>query len=86
MGLGDVETGGRGWPNGSVRPVGRREADRLSTTAPAAWSAGLLKEGFTDADNFGVTFPSDWPIESKTLALAAVFLIDLVHFENKGNR
>ena len=47
---------------------------------------GLLKEGFTDADNFGVTFPSNWPIESKTLALAAVFLIDFVHFENKGNR
>jgi len=45
---------------------------------------GLLKEGFTDADNFGVTFPSDWPVELKTLALGAVFLIDFVHFENKG--
>ncbi|MCH7530885.1 MAG: scramblase [Gemmatimonadetes bacterium] len=47
---------------------------------------GLLKESFTDADNFGVTFPSDWPVERKTLALGAVFLIDFVHFENKGNR
>ncbi len=47
---------------------------------------GLFKEGFTDADNFGVTFPSDWPVERKTLALGAVFLIDFVHFENKGNR
>jgi len=47
---------------------------------------GLLKEGFTDADNFGVTFPSDWPVERKTLALGAVFLIDFVHFEDKGNR
>lgn len=47
------------------------------------WS-GLLKEGFTDADNFGVTFPSHWPVELKTLALGAVFLIDFVHFENKG--
>ena len=47
---------------------------------------GLLKEGFTDADNFGVTFPRDWPVESKTLALGAVFLIDFVHFENKGDR
>ena len=47
---------------------------------------GLLKESFTDADNFGVTFPSDWPVERKTLALGAVFLIDFVHFENKGKR
>jgi uncharacterized protein YxjI len=49
------------------------------------WS-GLLKEGFSDADNFGVTFPRDWPVEKKTLALGAVFLIDFVHFEDKGNR
>ena len=49
------------------------------------WS-GLLKEGFSDADNFGVTFPLDWPVEKKTLALGAVFLIDFVHFEDKGNR
>ena len=49
------------------------------------WS-GLGREAFTDADNFGVTFPSDWPVERKTLALGAVFLIDFVHFENKGNR
>jgi len=45
---------------------------------------GLLKEGFTDADNFGVNFPSDWPVELKTLALGAVLLIDFVHFENKS--
>jgi hypothetical protein len=48
------------------------------------WS-GLLKEGFTDADNFGVTFPKDWDIKLKALFLGAVFLIDFVHFENKGN-
>lgn len=46
---------------------------------------GLLKEGFTDADNFGVTFPSDWPVELKTLALGTVLLIDFFHFENKSN-
>ncbi|SHK12266.1 Scramblase [Desulfatibacillum alkenivorans DSM 16219] len=51
------------------------------------WS-GLLTEGFTDADNFGVVFPQDWPVERKALFLGAVFLIDFVHFENKesGNR
>ena len=46
------------------------------------WS-GLLKEGFTDADNFGVTFATEWGVEVKALVLGAVFLIDFVHFENK---
>lgn len=48
------------------------------------WS-GLLKEGFTDADNFGVTFPPDWSNAQKAILLGAVFLIDFVHFENKNN-
>ncbi len=46
------------------------------------WS-GLLKEGFTDADNFGVTFAAEWGVEVKALVLGAVFLIDFVHFEKK---
>ncbi|ABA90256.1 scramblase, putative [Syntrophotalea carbinolica DSM 2380] len=46
------------------------------------WS-GLLKEGFTDADNFGVTFPPGWSNEHKALLLGAVFLIDFVHFEKR---
>jgi uncharacterized protein YxjI len=44
------------------------------------WS-GVLKEGFTDADNFAVTFPPHWDIRQKGLCLGAVFLIDFVHFE-----
>lgn len=48
------------------------------------WS-GLLKEGITDADNFGVMFPAEWDVKLKALFLGAVFLIDFVHFENKGN-
>ena len=48
------------------------------------WS-GLLKEGFTDADNFGVSFPASWDKKIKALFLGAVFLIDFVHFENTGN-
>lgn len=47
------------------------------------WS-GLLKEGFTDADNFALIFPVEWDIKLKSLFLGAVFLIDFVHFENKG--
>jgi uncharacterized protein YxjI len=46
------------------------------------WS-GLLKEGFTDADNFGVTFPPGWSNEHKALLLGAVFLVDFVHFEKR---
>ena len=48
------------------------------------WS-GLLKEGFTDADNFGVMFPAEWDVKLKALFLGAVFLIDFAHFENKGD-
>ena len=48
------------------------------------WS-GIMKEGFTDADNFGVTFPASWDCTLKAVFLGAVFLIDFVHFENKGN-
>ncbi len=47
------------------------------------WS-GLMKEGFTDADNFAVMFPAEWDVKLKALFLGAVFLIDFVHFENKG--
>lgn len=48
------------------------------------WS-GLGKEIFTDADNFGVTFPETWDIRTKALFLGAVFLIDFVHFEKSNN-
>ena len=44
------------------------------------WS-GLLKEGFTDTDNFGVTFPPQFDSRQRALILGAVFLIDFAHFE-----
>jgi hypothetical protein len=47
------------------------------------WS-GLLQEGISDADNFGVLFPAEWDTKLKAVFLGAVFLIDFVHFENKG--
>jgi len=47
------------------------------------WS-GLLKEGFTDADNFGVLFRREWDVKLKALFLGAVFLIDFAHFENRS--
>jgi len=47
------------------------------------WS-GLLKESFTDADNFGVMFPAGIDVSQKAVLLGAVFLIDFAHFENRG--
>ena len=44
------------------------------------WS-GLFKEAFSDADNFGVTWPAQWDAKFKSLMLGAVFLIDFIHFE-----
>ena len=36
---------------------------------------GFLREGFTDADNFGATFPMDLDVKMKAVLLAGVFLI-----------
>jgi hypothetical protein len=43
---------------------------------------GLLREGFTDADNFGIKFPSDLDVRMKAVVLGALFLIDLMYFED----
>ena len=48
------------------------------------WS-GLLKEAFSDADNFGVEFGPQVAPDLRTICLGATFLIDFVHFENKSN-
>ncbi|XP_064614980.1 phospholipid scramblase 1-like [Liolophura sinensis] len=44
------------------------------------WS-GLGKEYFTDADNFGISFPMDLDVNMKAVMLGAVFLIDFMFFE-----
>jgi uncharacterized protein YxjI len=48
------------------------------------WS-GFGKELFTDADNFGVTFENVRDARLRTLAVAATFLLDFIHFENRGS-
>ena len=55
------------------------EAGRISKK----WS-GLLKEAFTDTDNFGITFPMGLDVNQKAIFLGALFLIDFVHFEGGG--
>ena len=47
------------------------------------WS-GIEKEFFTDAQNFGVTFPIDLDVKMKATLLGATFLIDFMYFENNG--
>ncbi len=47
------------------------------------WS-GFVKEAFTDADNFGVTFPPNLDVRIKATLLGAVFLIDFMFFEDSG--
>ncbi|XP_037509126.1 phospholipid scramblase 3-like [Rhipicephalus sanguineus] len=44
------------------------------------WS-GVVKEGFTDADTFGVTFPMDLDVNMKASLIAATMLIDYMFYE-----
>lgn len=46
---------------------------------------GLLKEAFTDMDNFGITFPMDLDVRCKATLIGAAFLIDYMFFEKKAN-
>ncbi|KAK7004623.1 phospholipid scramblase 2 [Biomphalaria glabrata] len=47
--------------------------------------SGLAKEVFTDADLLGVQFPKEMHVRDKALLFAAVFLIDLMFYENNKN-
>ena len=57
-----------------------RERDQKVGKISKKWS-GLTKEAFTDADNFAVELPPGKDVETKSILLGAVFLIDFVHFE-----
>lgn len=48
------------------------------------WS-GLVKEAFTDTDNFNVQFPRDLDVKMKAVLLGATFLIDFLFFERGSN-
>lgn len=48
------------------------------------WS-GLAREYFTDADNFGISFPMDLDVKMKAVMLGACFLIDFMFFEKSNN-
>ncbi|XP_041732897.1 phospholipid scramblase 1-like [Coregonus clupeaformis] len=42
---------------------------------------GFLWESFTDADNFGISFPVDLDVKVKVVMLVACFLIDFMYFK-----
>lgn len=43
---------------------------------------GVLKEFFTDTDNFGITFPMDLDVKMKAVMIGACFLIVSLSFTN----
>jgi len=45
---------------------------------------GFVKEMFTDADTFGITFPMDLDVKIKACMLGATFLIDFMFFEQQN--
>ncbi|XP_061096927.1 phospholipid scramblase 1 isoform X1 [Conger conger] len=45
---------------------------------------GLLREAFTDSDNFGVQFPMDLDVRMKAVMIGACFLIDFMFFESNN--
>ncbi|XP_043486216.1 phospholipid scramblase 1-like isoform X2 [Polistes fuscatus] len=48
------------------------------------WS-GISREIFTDADNFGISFPIDLDVKIKAVLLGACLLIDFMYFESSPN-
>ena len=59
-----------------------RQNDREVGKITKKWS-GLLKEAFTDADNFAAVLPPGMNPDQKSVLLGAMFLIDFVYFENR---
>ena len=63
-----------------LSPDGTNECGRISKQ----WS-GVLREAFTDADNFGISFPMDLDVRMKAVLMGALFLIDYMFFEKQKN-
>lgn len=63
-----------------MTPDGSTEVGKISKQ----WT-GLLREAFTDADNFGISFPMDLDVRAKATLLGAMFLIDFMFFEKSRN-
>lgn len=63
-----------------------KDGDQTLGTIRKKWG-GALREVFSDADTFGIEFPSSgMGDEVRKVLLGATFLIDFVHFENNNQR
>ncbi|XP_071315025.1 phospholipid scramblase 2-like [Trachinotus anak] len=60
-----------------------KDSDKAIGRISKQWS-GLLKEVFTDTDNFGIQFPLDMDVKMKAVLMGACFLIDFMFFEKVG--
>ncbi|XP_047242477.1 phospholipid scramblase 2-like isoform X1 [Girardinichthys multiradiatus] len=60
-----------------------KDGDQSIGRISKQWS-GLLKEVFTDTDNFGIQFPMDLDVKIKAVLMGACFLIDFMFFEKVG--
>ncbi|XP_012259568.1 phospholipid scramblase 1 [Athalia rosae] len=58
---------------------GEHQVGRISKK----WS-GFVREAFTDADVFGISFPADLDVKIKAVLVGACFLIDFMYFEGQG--
>ncbi|KAF4519481.1 hypothetical protein B566_EDAN010090 [Ephemera danica] len=70
---------------GSAAVVMTPDCTEQVGTITKQWS-GFIKESFTDADNFSVTFPKDLDVKMKAVMLGACFFIDFMHFENNKRK
>ncbi|KAM3590453.1 uncharacterized protein V6R79_010027 [Siganus canaliculatus] len=61
-----------------------KDGDKNIGRISKQWS-GLVKEVFTDTDNFGIQFPLDMDVKMKAVLLGACFLIDFMFFEQVGD-
>jgi len=66
--------------NFPIKTTGGQEVGKITKQ----WT-GMVKEAFTDADNFGVSFPMDLDVKTKATLLGAVFLIDFMFFEQAND-
>ncbi|KAF5394706.1 Phospholipid scramblase [Paragonimus heterotremus] len=60
---------------------GKLEVGRITKQ----WT-NFIQEYFTDADNFGISFPMDLDVKIKATLIGAVFLIDFMFFETSQRR
>lgn len=60
-------------------PEGETELGKITKK----WT-GMMKETFSDSDNFGLSFPATMDVKSKALLLGALFLMDYMYYEGRG--